>query len=165
MKMLAANTVGLPNSIFHRVQGDSQWTVPLLIETYIENSTKGNTLVKQCQKKITLSPDLHTQKFIRYDTNYTLCNIGQIVLDLSWCQSSETLRVADADFNVVTAHLSLEAFLQGKNGSVDGIIQLQVFIVSFLKECFPINEVLAHGCGFPGEVSPRGIALEQVWPI
>lgn len=122
MKMLATNLISLANRIFHRVQDDSQWAVPLLIETCIENSTKEIDLQNNAKKKRLLSPDLHTQKFITYDTNYTLCNIGQIILDLSWCQSSETLGVADADFNVVAAHLSLEALLQGKDGRVDSII-------------------------------------------
>lgn len=51
MKMLATNLISLANRIFHRVQDDSQWAVPLLIETCIENSTKEIDLQNNAKKK------------------------------------------------------------------------------------------------------------------
>jgi len=61
----------------------------------------------------------------------------------------------------VVIYLTLESFLEGKNGRVDGILELHVVIVSLLQEGLAVDVVFAHGCCPPCEVGTRWIALEQ----
>lgn len=38
--------------------------------------------------------------------------------------------IADSDFNIVGSHFTLEALLQGQDGSVDSVLQLQFFAIA-----------------------------------
>lgn len=58
-----------------------------------------------------------------------LCNVCKVVLDLSWCETTEAPRGADTHLNVVTTHLALKTLFEGQDGCVHCIIQLQIFSV------------------------------------
>ena len=90
-----------------------------------------------------------------------LSNVGEIVLDLLGREPPEALLVADADLHVVLVHLSLEALLQGEDGRVHGVLQLELLVEALLEEGLAVDVVLAHGGGLPGEVGARGVALEE----
>ena len=55
--------------------------------------------------------------------------------------------------------LTFEGLLEGEDGSVDGVLQLELFVVSLLEEGLPAYEVLADRRGFPCEIR----ALRQRW--
>ena len=55
---------------------------------------------------------------------------GQVVFDLRWAQSTETIDITDTDFNVILSHLTFKAFLQGQNGCMNGIFQFKLVAVS-----------------------------------
>ena len=42
----------------------------------------------------------------------------------------ESSVVADANLNIILSHLPLKAFLESEDGSVDGVLQLQILGVS-----------------------------------
>ena len=64
-----------------------------------------------------------------------LCQRAEVVLDLTWLKSFEfSLFVADSNFNIGFIHLTLERLLQGQNRRVDGIIKLQLLIVTALQK-------------------------------
>lgn len=53
-----------------------------------------------------------------------LSNVSKIIFDFDGQKSSESLRIADTNFNVISGHLAFESFFQCENCSVDGIFQL-----------------------------------------
>ena len=73
----------------------------------------------------------------------------------------ESPLVTDANLDVILGHLTLEALLEGEDGCVHGVLKLEVLGVPFLKERLPVDVVLAHGGGLPGEVGAAGVALEE----
>ena len=91
-----------------------------------------------------------------------LGNVGEIILDLLGREPPEALLVADADLHVVLVHLALKALLEGQDGRVHGVLQLELLVEPLLEERLAVDEVLAHGRGLPGEVGARGVALEEV---
>merc|ERR1711972_372847 len=90
-----------------------------------------------------------------------LLNVRQVVLHLLWRKPAETIAVADSNLNIILGHLTLKTFLQGQNGSVHCILQLQVFRIPLLQECLAVDTVLAHSSRLPGKVGATWVALEK----
>lgn len=92
-------------------------------------------------------------RFIKYILNlhsYPSLQLLQILLDLLAGHNVEFLILShNGHFNVGAVHLSLKAFLQCHQGSMNGVFNFHVCFVSFLKEYFGILCTLSHGCGFP----------------
>ena len=57
-------------------------------------------------------------------------------------------------------YLSFESFLEGEDGSVDGVLQLHVVVVPLLQEGLAVDIILAHGRCLPREVSAGRVTLE-----
>merc|ERR1719370_1471703 len=111
------------------------------------------TLLFKCLLQVTAMLFLATQCFLRLDA---LLNVCQVVLHLLRCESAESIAVADPDLDVVLSHLTLKALLEGENGSVYGILELQVLGVPLLQESLAIDAVLAHRGRLPGKVGATG---------
>lgn len=115
-------------------------------------------------KKPDLKPHLQFYSLRRYIKKKisNLRDISEIILNVRWIELPESVRVANANFDIVRGHLSLEALFQRKNGGVNGIVQLQVLAVPLLEEGFAVDEVLAHRGRLPRKIRAGRIALEQV---
>lgn len=121
-----------------------------------------------------------------------LRNICQVVVNLAGCETTESLGITNANFNIVLSHLSLEAFFQRENSCVHSILEFDAFTVPeikrkiseaveaqrtfstfsimnmyelFLQEGLSVDVVLAHGSGLPRVVGTAGITLEEVSAI
>jgi len=102
------------------------------------------------------------KSLLRKGKEATLSDGCQIVLDFGGSESFKTGFVAKPDFDVVLRHLTFEGFLEGEDGGVNGILQLQLFVVTLLEERLPADEVLANRSRFPREIRTRWIALKEV---
>lgn len=58
----------------------------------------------------------------------------------------------NTNFDSFSVHLALYRFLQCQQRNMHRIFQLQVFLISFLKESFGTSSAFANGCGFPWKI-------------
>mmetsp|Transcript_22288 Transcript_22288/g.40201 ORF Transcript_22288/g.40201 Transcript_22288/m.40201 type:complete len:203 (-) Transcript_22288:162-770(-) len=58
-------------------------------------------------------------------------------------------------------HFTLKALPQGKESGMNGILQLNIFLIPLFQKVLGIDIVLANGGGFPAEIGARGIDLVE----
>ena len=74
----------------------------------------------------------------------TLCQRAKIVLDFAGFEPLELAAlVANADLNVGLVHLALEGLLQRQDRRVDGVVELELLVVTTLQKGTRIVIVLA----------------------
>mmetsp|Transcript_30206 Transcript_30206/g.87672 ORF Transcript_30206/g.87672 Transcript_30206/m.87672 type:complete len:228 (+) Transcript_30206:30-713(+) len=89
----------------------------------------------------------------------------QIILHFRRHEHAEFSVGADyTDLDVLGCDGLFEAFLQGEDGSVDGVLELDVLIVTFLEEGLRADMVLADCRSLPAEVRTGRVHLEELRP-